>query len=468
MEYTNEIYIKELILSDYKCFKGNHSFSFVRLNEGKNSFRVCQWTVFLGNNGTGKTNLLRCIANMQPQLVDVTNDASRNQDIPNFLMKLHVTYENESAPDTNDISPLQYQPKVVDRYNGDQYSVNAHFVRGIAHSKSVREGKTCHDLFKHLGGPFSQQTKIGYGKTANYVDDDAALQHVKIFGYGIGRRVEKSGLNAVQTDAVASLFSENVTLMDLEDWLLQLKLAASVGKQKEKAKKRLELLEQVFSTSGILPGLKGFELKTDVDSLNSHIEFRNEEGTFRLKELGSGYQCMLSWLFDFCKRMFDLYPNSINPLHEAAIVLIDEIDLHLHPKWQRTLLKDLSAFFPNVQFIVSTHSPLIVQSLSDINLFVMRPNQEGGIMVERFSDYKWEGWNMEDILREVMDIEGAMTSETLQKEIVKFNKAFERLHLQEAEAIFNRLSKALNANSGLYARLNRQMNELKHFLHEKD
>lgn len=75
---------------------------------------------------------------------------------------------------------------------------------------------------------------------------------------------------------------------------------------------------------------------------------------------------------------------------------------------------------------------------------------------------------MEDILREVMDIEGAMTSETLQKEIVKFNKAFERLHLQEAEAIFNRLSKALNANSGLYARLNRQMNELKHFLHEKD
>lgn len=114
--------------------------------------------------------------------------------------------------------------------------------------------------------------------------------------------------------------------------------------------------------------------------------------------------------------MFDRYPHSDNPLKEAAVVIIDEIDLHLHPKWQRSLLYDLSEFFPNTQFIVSTHSPLIVQSIEGINLYVLKRDKEtNGIIAERKENTNWEGWQMEEILGEIMDVDNCYTSEQLKK-----------------------------------------------------
>lgn len=62
-------------------------------------------------------------------------------------------------------------------------------------------------------------------------------------------------------------------------------------------------------------------------------------------------------------------PDSLNPLEEKAVILIDELDLHLHPKWQKEIVADLKRTFPNSQFIVSTHSPFIVQSLDADELF---------------------------------------------------------------------------------------------------
>ncbi len=71
---------------------------------------------------------------------------------------------------------------------------------------------------------------------------------------------------------------------------------------------------------------------------------------------------MIAWVIDFASRMVDRYPDSPDPLAEPAVVLVDEIDLHLHPKWQRELIGFLTERFPNTQFIVTAHSPLIVQA----------------------------------------------------------------------------------------------------------
>ena len=119
---------------------------------------------------------------------------------------------------------------------------------------------------------------------------------------------------------------------------------------------------------------------------------------------------MLAWVFDFCKRMYDRYPNSENPLAEPAVVLIDEIDLHLHPKWQRGLIKALSDTFPNIQFIVSTHSPIIIQSLSNVNLYVLNHQEDGSVKAKRIIGRNREGYQMEEILQETMDVEGGDTS----------------------------------------------------------
>lgn len=86
----------------------------------------------------------------------------------------------------------------------------------------------------------------------------------------------------------------------------------------------------------------------------------------RIEQLSEGYKIVIAMVADLAARMSEANPNMDNPLNATGIVLVDEIDLHLHPRWQRDILKQLTNVFPNVQFIVSTHSPVIVIGAAEI------------------------------------------------------------------------------------------------------
>ncbi len=101
-------------------------------------------------------------------------------------------------------------------------------------------------------------------------------------------------------------------------------------------------------------------------------------------------------MVDFASRMFERYPRSKNPLANPAIVLIDEIDLHLHPKWQRQIMSYLTERFPNTQFIATAHSPLIVQSAVDANIAVLR--REGDHVVIDNNPASVQGWRIDQVL----------------------------------------------------------------------
>jgi predicted ATP-binding protein involved in virulence len=101
-------------------------------------------------------------------------------------------------------------------------------------------------------------------------------------------------------------------------------------------------------------------------------------------------------MVDFAARLFERYPDSPNPLAEPAIALVDEIDLHLHPRWQRTLMKYLSDLFPNTQFIVSAHSPLVVQAATDANVVLLR--REGDHVVIDNDVQAIKGWRVDQVL----------------------------------------------------------------------
>ena len=105
------------------------------------------------------------------------------------------------------------------------------------------------------------------------------------------------------------------------------------------------------------------------------------DGEVRLSQLSFGYQTTMAWVSDICWRLFDHYPDSDNPLQEPAIILVDEIDLHLHPSWQRQLRKRLTLHFPNVQFIATAHSPLMAQAFLDANLAVIVRQDDHSIIV---------------------------------------------------------------------------------------
>jgi hypothetical protein len=84
-----------------------------------------------------------------------------------------------------------------------------------------------------------------------------------------------------------------------------------------------------------------------------------------LHELSDGYQAILVILFDLVVRYAALFPMLDEPLDAEAVVVIDEVDLHLHVRWQRTVLQHLTTMFPKTQFLVTTHSPAVVQGAID-------------------------------------------------------------------------------------------------------
>lgn len=113
---------------------------------------------------------------------------------------------------------------------------------------------------------------------------------------------------------------------------------------------------------GCIPGAKDFYHDTQFDELTIHLE---KEGLVPFNSLSDGYRNMVGMVADIAHRAARLNPHlGVKAgINTAGVVLIDEIDLHLHPKWQRRVVIDLKKAFPRLQFIASTHSPFILQSL---------------------------------------------------------------------------------------------------------
>lgn len=96
------------------------------------------------------------------------------------------------------------------------------------------------------------------------------------------------------------------------------------------------------------------------------VSWKNEDEeiiSLGLEQLSEGYRNMVALTIDLVRRAYLLNPTSKSPLDVSGVVLIDEIELHLHPRWQQVVLKDLTTLFPNVQFVVTTHSPQVLTTV---------------------------------------------------------------------------------------------------------
>jgi hypothetical protein len=92
-------------------------------------------------------------------------------------------------------------------------------------------------------------------------------------------------------------------------------------------------------------------------------------------QLSDGERGILALVLDLARRLSITNPQLEDPLQGQAVVLIDELDLHLHPKWQRTIVQKLTTTFPNCQFIATTHSPLIVGEVPPENIILLEDSQ---------------------------------------------------------------------------------------------
>jgi predicted ATP-binding protein involved in virulence len=103
----------------------------------------------------------------------------------------------------------------------------------------------------------------------------------------------------------------------------------------------------------------------------------------RVDQLSDGEKCMLAMVGDLARRLAIANANGdFDPLGGAGIVLIDEVDLHLHPSWQHFVVPRLLETFPNCQFFVSTHSPLVLNNVRPGNLYMVK-DVDGRMEVSR-------------------------------------------------------------------------------------
>lgn len=133
---------------------------------------------------------------------------------------------------------------------------------------------------------------------------------------------------------------------------------------------------------------KGFRNpRTEIRPLRFVIDRKMSDGvtrTLRISQLSDGYRVVLGLVMDLARRMAQanshLVTNGlqiINPLDLPAIVLIDEVDLHLHPAWQQHVLTDLIRIFPGTQFIVTTHSPQVLSTVKRENIRIIGTGTNG-------------------------------------------------------------------------------------------
>lgn len=111
-----------------------------------------------------------------------------------------------------------------------------------------------------------------------------------------------------------------------------------------------------------------------------------------LSKLSAGYQSLLWMIMDLAYRVCLLNPELQDESQIRGIVLIDEIDMHLHPKWQWNIIKGLSTVFENVQFIIATHSPIVISSAKKANLILLDEKQGITYLPECY------GYTVEDVL----------------------------------------------------------------------
>lgn len=350
-------YFCSLEVENVRCFAGKQRLELT--HDG----RPAKWTVLLGDNGVGKTTLLQCLYAMAPVVEGHGTEATT---LPRAATNLrNVALGRAGCEDGRVTTTLSFGSLATAITNDELATISIPATDVVTH--------------------------YNFGV-------DASHEHAPCLccAYGASRRIGDRWIEDRDVhDSGESLFSADVPLVNAVEWLLQADYAAR-GTGGKRAVRRRDAVKQALID--LLPDVSAIrEAGLDEEPRpRPRVEVHTPYGWVSIRALSLGYQTMIAWIVDLASRMFEVYADSDDPLAEAAIVLVDEIDLHLHPRWQRQITSHLDTLFPNVQFIVTAHSPLVVQAPGVSNVAVLRRN---GDHVEILNDPdEVRGWRVDQIL----------------------------------------------------------------------
>jgi energy-coupling factor transporter ATP-binding protein EcfA2 len=326
------------------------------------------WTLLLGDNGVGKSSLLKAVAT-----------AIVGKEAAPFASRL-VRGDAKSAAVTLTTSRGDpYRTEI-------QHSDTSPLVNSIPVRPLEKEG------WLVLGFPPLRTVSWERPATHEALGRASAIDVLPLVSGGADPRLDQ-----------------------LKSWLLHLDHNMQSQTTAPSLRERYRRLWAEFFrvVARITPGVK--LAPSSVDAINRQVYVKTDDGEVRIEAVSQGMQSLMGWIGILLQRLFEVYGNDEDPLQRYALVLVDEIDAHMHPQWQQTLVGTLKKLFPHAQFIASSHSPLVVSGLAKEEILVFGRDDESKrrVKVERPpSDLK--GWRVDQILTSLaFGLDGARDPDTL-------------------------------------------------------
>lgn len=314
------------------------------------------WTVFTGSNGSGKSSLMRAIATCI-----IGRDTIRALE-----MSFQGWIREPATPDSSSIS------LDIVSVRGDESRMGQPTKKPFTATLELRQNGPEPAL---IDSSPKKNKKKAVAETTIWNSNSKGWFAC---GYGPFRRVfgasadAQRTMTAPRTNAWVTLFKEEASLLEADKWLRDVDYQALEGREDKQQERDLVLriLRDEFLPQAI-----------QIDRISSSgLLLKDKNGVgLSWTAMSDGYRAALALLVDILRHMIQTYgvehfleevDGHVAVTH-SGVVLIDEIDAHLHPEWQREIGFWLKRHFPNVQFLVTTHSPIIVQAADPNGLFVL-------------------------------------------------------------------------------------------------
>jgi len=352
------MYAKSAHIYGFKCF-GKAEFDLRYPGEDIDlSNGLPNVNLILGNNGGGKSSVLRAIAIsiLAPALME-------SGFVPYRLVRR--TESNENAPRKSFLKIIGHSTPE----SGINMQENDGELELIARIETRPNSRGSLDRLHRDSTPESPIESLIH---------DEFTHAFFIAGYGAMRRVETGDFSAGSSRKmrgarylrVASLFEDQVALQPMESWY--------------KAMKRTHQMETISLIKEATP--PGIEFTGKYSKYEEQFMFLFEGQEVPFGSLSDGYRAFIAFVGDLIYRLSEVTPNGMKMKDIPGIVLVDEVDLHLHPSWQQRVIADLARTFPKIQFIFSSHSPLIVNSLDQLNIFMTEDAEDGSSTIVQLDE----------------------------------------------------------------------------------
>jgi predicted ATP-binding protein involved in virulence len=271
-----------------------------------------------------------------------------------------------------------------------------------------------------------------------------SLKVTRTFNYMDLQSVSKDVIKLEHT--VYEEAKHGVNIHEIKNWFVNRFLySVHAGSLTNEQLENLELAKSCFS---IIDDKFSFNR---VMASDNEIMVNTPNGEIYYEYLSSGFKSIISILFGIIKDIeFRFKEPTIKVKDFDGIILIDELELHLHPIWQAKISNILKEVLPKVQFIVTTHSPHIIQNANPDEIIALMRDKNGVVIKKEIlnNEFGFQGWTVEEVLMDVMGMEDTRT-EIYKNSIKDFQNAIAVENYSLAKEEFDKLDKLLHPDNYL-------------------